>query len=603
VVGIDLSLGVLEGFGGLATEPLLEGLDEAVASGLVQRIGAGAGRYRFAHALIRQALYEELSTFERIRLHRELAEQLADLYSGNPEPFLDTLAHHFYQAAAGGDVDRAVDYCERAARAALKTLAYEQATVHYERALELLELCAERDELHRCELLLELGDTLELTGERGRMRDTYAQAAQAARALTRPDLLARAALGFAGRTERAAPEASSREILEEALAALADGYDALRAKLLAYLAGTPPYHTSVEKRSELSARALELARGTGDPDALCGALHACTFALMGVDHVGERLRLADELLEISEQHGGGVWTLAALEARICSFVSLGDIASADREIARHRELAERLHWPAFQLMAESYTAGRALADGRFDAAEAHCRRLVEFGSASQHPVAGGYIPWYCIWLERERGVPVLQDLTAQVDLAALSGLLTPTLEALLKAVGTFINGEQGHADATRHALDQFPTRALLALPRDEHWITTMVLLADATVQVQDEKRAAVFYDLLLPYAEQNVSHDLMRTYLGSTHHYLARLAACLDHFDQAETHYEAALRFNRNLGAAPLVARTQAAWGQWLRSRGLAKDRRRARDLVQQAHTTALRLGMRGLARQTEDAA
>jgi tetratricopeptide (TPR) repeat protein len=190
----------------------------------------------------------------------------------------------------------------------------------------------------------------------------------------------------------------------------------------------------------------------------------------------------------------------------------------------------------------------------------------------------------------------------QVDMGALSGLVTPTLDALLKAVHAFINGEQGHAEVTRHALDQFPTRALLALPRDEHWITTIALLADATVQVRDEKRAAVFYDLLLPYAEQNLAHDLMRSYLGSTHHYLARLAACLDRFGQAETHYEAALRFNRDLGAAPLAARTQVAWGQWLRSRGRAKDRRRAGDLLEQAHNTAVQLGMRDLARRTEEA-
>jgi hypothetical protein len=411
------------------------------------------------------------------------------------------------------------------------------------------------------------------------------------------------------------PGEQSREILEEALAALGDGYDSLRAKLLAYLAGTPPYHGSVEKRSELSARALELARGAGDPDALCGALAARAFALMGVDHIEERLCLADELLEISEQRGGGTWTLPALETRVRSFLPLGDLASADRDNARYRELAERLHLPAFQFLAEPYAAARALADGRFDDVEAHCHRQVELGSASQHPAAKGFIPWYRMWLERERGVPVLQDLAEQVELPALSGLLTPTFEAVLKAVFTLINAEKGYASETQRVLDQFPEQALLALPHDEHWITTMALLAaataqlaettaelaDATVQAQNQKRAATFYDLLLPYAELNVADDLLRTYFGSTHYYLARLATCLERLDQAEIHFEAALRFNRGLGAVPLVARTQAAWGQLLLSRGRAEDRLRARDLIEQAHSTALLLGMPDLARQTED--
>jgi tetratricopeptide (TPR) repeat protein len=601
VIGMDLALGVLERFGDLATEQLLERLDEAVASGLVERVGAGAGRYRFRHALIRQALYEELSTSERIRLHRELAEQLADLYSSNPEPFLDTLAHHFYQAAPGGDVDRAVDYSERAARAALETLAYEQATVHYERALEALELRAERDELRRCELLLELGYTLELTGERERMRETYARAAQFARALARPDLLARAALGFAGRTERGVPDVRSREILQEALEALGQGHDALRATLLCYLLGTPPYRDPIETRIELCSQAAELAHRSGDPDALLEALAARAWVLLGPDHVEERLRIADEAFAISEQRGGGARRILPIEMRIRSLLALGDLASADREIVRYCELAQRLRWPAFQFLGESYGAGRALADGRFDDAEAHCRRGFELGSASQHPATGGFLFWYRFWLERERGVPVLQHLAEQVDVGPVTDFESPSLRAWLTALGAFANAEQGDEDETRRALDRLPTQALLALPRDEHWITTMALLADATAQVRDEERAALLYDLLLPYAEQNLAHDLMRSYLGSTHHYLARLAGALDRFDQAEAHYEAALGFNRQLGAAPLLARSQAAWGELLRERDRATDRQRTRELLEQAYTTAVQLGMPGLARRVEE--
>jgi len=602
VIGIDLSLGVLERFGGLPTERLLERLDEAVASGLVQRVGAGAGRYRFGHALVRQALYEELSTAERIRLHRELAEQLADLYSGNPEPFLDALAHHFYQAAPGGDVDRAVEYSERAARAALEILAYEQGTAHYERALEALELRAERDELRRCQLLLELGHTFELTGERERMRETYALAAQAARALGRPDLLARAALGFAGRTERGVSDARSRAILDEALEALGEDHDALRARVLSYLLGTPPYRDSIETRAELSAHAVELARHSGDPDALLEALAARGWVLLGPDHVEERLRVADEAFAIVEQSGGGLRRFFPIETRIRSFLALGDLASADREIVRYRELTRRLRWPAFQFLGESYGAGRALADGRFDDAETHCRRQFEFGSASQHPATDGFLLWYRFWLQRERGEPVLQDLAERIDLASIADFMSPSLEACLTALGAFNDAEQGNQDATRRALDRLPAKALRELPRDEHWITTMALLADATAQLRDSEHAGLLYDLLLPYAEQNLAHDLLRSYLGSCHHYLARLAGSLDRFDQAEIHYEAALHFNEHLNAPPLIARTQAAWGELLWTRDRTKDRRRARELLEPAHTTAVELGMPDLARRTRGA-
>jgi tetratricopeptide (TPR) repeat protein len=50
------------------------------------------------------------------------------------------LAHHFYQAIPGGDVEKALAYAVRAGDLAVKRLAFEEAAGHYERALQILEL-------------------------------------------------------------------------------------------------------------------------------------------------------------------------------------------------------------------------------------------------------------------------------------------------------------------------------------------------------------------------------------------------------------------------------------------------------------------------------
>src|SRR5262249_46402606 len=107
VVGREFGLDALERIADLEAERLLEVLEEAVTARVVQEMPQAIGRYRFAHALIRETLYEELRTLERVRRHHRVGEVLEALYARNPGPHLAELAHHFLEALPGGDVDKA----------------------------------------------------------------------------------------------------------------------------------------------------------------------------------------------------------------------------------------------------------------------------------------------------------------------------------------------------------------------------------------------------------------------------------------------------------------------------------------------------------------
>jgi predicted ATPase len=113
--------------------PLADALARAASAGLVTRVPAERERHSFAHALVRETLYEDLSPAERRRLHGEVGRALEDLRKADLEPHLAELASHFELAGSAGDVDKAIDYAARAARRAMRLHAYEEAAGHFER--------------------------------------------------------------------------------------------------------------------------------------------------------------------------------------------------------------------------------------------------------------------------------------------------------------------------------------------------------------------------------------------------------------------------------------------------------------------------------------
>jgi pimeloyl-ACP methyl ester carboxylesterase len=69
VIGREFGMDALTRASGLPDEELLAALDEAVRATVILEAPHIAGRYRFAHALIHEALYDELTTTRRVHLH------------------------------------------------------------------------------------------------------------------------------------------------------------------------------------------------------------------------------------------------------------------------------------------------------------------------------------------------------------------------------------------------------------------------------------------------------------------------------------------------------------------------------------------------------
>jgi tetratricopeptide (TPR) repeat protein len=151
VLGKDFEVRHCQPVAGLALAKINRLLDEAATAGIVTPLGQG--RYRFSHALIRDAVYVELKTEHRASLHRKVGEAIEEIHGKDLASHLAELAHHFSE---GGITEKAINYSIRAGKAAHAVFAYDKAVSEFEAALELTKKCATGD-TRQAEILFELG--------------------------------------------------------------------------------------------------------------------------------------------------------------------------------------------------------------------------------------------------------------------------------------------------------------------------------------------------------------------------------------------------------------------------------------------------------------
>ena len=180
------------------------------------------GRLRFAHMVIRDTLYQQLTAPTPWHLHRRALGALG------AEAPLSERAHH---ALAAHDLAQGIDLARRAGERARELHAYEEAVRMYQVALDALR----DDDALRCELLLALGEAEIRAGDLPAGKRAFLDAATIAQRLGLARQLARAAYGYAGRMvyARAGSDRLIVTLLEQALAALGDADPELRILLLA----------------------------------------------------------------------------------------------------------------------------------------------------------------------------------------------------------------------------------------------------------------------------------------------------------------------------------------------------------------------------------
>ena len=596
VVGRDFDRDVLTTALDGDAEAVLDALEEAEAARLIGVADSRRGRYTFVHALVRSTLYEEIPTTRRLRLHKRIGEALE---ARDIDDHLDELAHHFAEAAALGESDKAVDYGRRAARRALERLAYEEAAIDYERAIASLDPARREDRTARTELLIELGRALWMAGERGRCRERLAEAVELARAVQRPDLLAEAAItsgGVRGWIEAGVVDELLVQRLEEALIELPPGDSRLRAMVTVRLGSELTFRfADAERRRALTGEALAIARRLGDPAALAYVLTAAHWGMFAPGNVGERLEVARELLGVAEGLGDRNFEAAGLSWLVTDLVESGDIPSARAAVEREGVLADELRQPELRWAALAHQGAFAVFEGRLDDAERLADDALAVGQQAEIETAAQMFGVQQIALRRLRGgldelVPLVAGLVEQYPLipAWRSGL-------------AYVCRELGMVDEARTQLEVLAADDFATLPFDTNWLVGAAILAAVCELVGDKERAAALYKQFAPYEDTVIHAGLPADILGSAHHFLMLLAGTMERWDHFERHAREALARNEALGSRPWLATTQLEVAKVLARRAQPGDAQRARGLLDACLASCDEIGMPALSARARD--
>jgi class 3 adenylate cyclase/tetratricopeptide (TPR) repeat protein len=147
VIEREFSYGLIKRVMGMPEQELLSHLSALKDSELLYERGIyPQSTYIFKHALTREVVYDSILKNTKKRLHNEIGDALEEIYKDNPGERSAILAEHFI---AGGNYDKAVQYCRLAERKAEKAASINDAITYAQKRVACLEKLPQTDDVSR----------------------------------------------------------------------------------------------------------------------------------------------------------------------------------------------------------------------------------------------------------------------------------------------------------------------------------------------------------------------------------------------------------------------------------------------------------------------
>jgi hypothetical protein len=579
VAGAEFDADVPAAATGVDVGRALDAFEAAERARLVRPAGA-IDRFSFAHALVRQAILDDLPAGRRVRLHARIAHALADSAPVKAVPVGD-LAAHFAAAGTLVDAAQAVGYARAAGEEANARLAFDIAAVQYERAARAHELLPDRRDEERLDLELARGRALSLAGD-GRadevLRGVAAAAEAAGDGARMADALLALRMEYADFVEE---DAEMVALLRRALALLSPGDSAIRARLEGFLAQEAFSSVPDRDRREMVGRALTMARRVGDPAALASVLTSHSWIVAGPDSLAQRIAVADELVAVARAASLPYAECDGQQFRFLALIESGDIEGADaaRAAAHAAVRAPKSRWTVAYLDSVQALVAGDLVEA--EAAAVRAREAAREINAAEPVAESAFVRLLgCVRLVQGR---LGEHAPARRAMSEYMTRLPPTF----LVVSAHAAREQGDRDAARDAFRSAVESGLLAMPRGPTWATTMAWAADICAWLGDRETAAALLEQLTPFA------DVMTWQYGPIGRGVGLLELALGRAGEAERHLRAAVALCERTQARAFLAMAQHDLGAQL------LPSQEGRALVESARVAAEQLGLLGLTART----
>ncbi len=534
VVGRRFDLGTVMASTGLTDLDVLDRLEPATAAGMLR--DEGDDRFRFSHALVRDAVYASLSPSRRQRVHGRIAETIASGPQASAR--VAEIARHW--AEAGADhAGQAWTSAYRAALAAQQRHGYDEAADLLHLALTRIDVDPDASPGDRYELLLALADATRWAARWDELTDAVEEAISVADAIGDTALLARAAVATTrgalwqtrtfGETSDTIVDAQRR-----ALAALPADDSAIRCTLLISLANELYYTASEEECQQLVTEGLDMARRLAD-DALL--MDMCTAAFIAIWHpwtARQRLALADEAITLAGRVGDRRVEAIALAQRATARSDLGMVAAMEEDLERGRDIALELQLPYtlwfLDCMRIPWLAMRGDLDSARSSLDELLRVVDTIAVPHKYDALSGLMLVLAIW----RGQA--QDEDGDRADSALDALVRTSSVPIHMAAAGFL--------VRRGRIDDARTLYARTTPtiEDSSWIAPMIwgFGAEVALALDLPDLASKAYTLLAPLAGGVLSAGSTMA-LGPVDAYLALASAASGRPEQASRHADDAL--------------------------------------------------------------
>jgi DNA-binding CsgD family transcriptional regulator len=587
VIGEEVELAVIAAVTGKPLPKVSARLDIASRNGVLISLPDLPGRWRFAHALVRDGVYADLAPSVRARLHARTAQAL-EPSAERDHTLAGVVAGHWLRAAGDQQtLRRASHWATRAASSATGTLAFGESAKFLTMALDALNR-ADASTEERCDLLLDLSAAQFRSGQLRLAVERATQAADLGQQLERPDLVAAAALTV---HDVNVPDllAPMESLCERVLTTHGDPPPTrTTSRLLSARSSMVADSGRFTEALPLAVEALRRARACDDAQALIDA----TRARMKIEPLGistqERLQLGELAIDLAGKSGQPLTQLWGHKWRMEAALDMGEMNLVNAESAQVQGLATTTRLPLIRWHDRRLRASLAVLQGRFDhaltlndeAARINTHELTDDSIA--HGLTYAFLLQLALMSgDTSRMTPRMWDIVAAPPEIPIILVSRPLVLLML--------GRRDEAQALYEGL-----RPLAAVPNFATMAQGVPLnMVHLVEEFDDVSTAEVLLSLMRKMTPTSAA-GLGIFCSGSSARELGRLALVCGDYEEAIAQLQGAVEVNIRIGARPYVAHARHELAEGLLGRGDPADLPTVLTLTRQSADEAARLGMPG---------